>query len=182
MPIAKQKAEAKGPPPAKVEKPKVEAPKPEPKKVYPPMIGFTMTNLDGLDESGLVPAPKGRLNNLLAQERKVNRFVLPMEWNRPFRRVTNWTRGYQGMPGPPRSRLLATNFFDDHFDSGDEGSKISADATPNPSANEVTSFSATWTSRGQKPTPQQAAARLAAENNLEMDVVDEPLSDDQINR
>ena len=97
MPIAKQKAEAKGPPSAKVEKPKVEAPKPEPKKVYPPMIGFTMTNLDGLDESGLVPAPKGRLNNLLAQERKVNRFVLPMEWNRPFRGVTNWTsRGHQG--------------------------------------------------------------------------------------
>ena len=86
MPIAKQKAEAKGPPSAKVEKPKVEAPKPEPKKLYPPMIGFTMTNLDGLDESGLVPAPKGRLNNLLAHERN-NRFVLPMEWNRPFPRV-----------------------------------------------------------------------------------------------
>ena len=93
---------------------------------------------------------------------------------------TSWTS--QGYAGPSKSRLLATNFFDDHFDSGDEGSKISADATPNPSANEVTSFSATWTSRGQKPTPQQAAARLAAENNLEMDVVDEPLSDDQVNR
>ena len=96
MPIAKQKAEAKGPPPAKVEKPKVEAPKPEPKKVYPLMIGFTMTNLDGLDESGLVPAPKGRLNNLLSQaQERNNRFVLPMEWSVPSPGSTNWTsRGY----------------------------------------------------------------------------------------
>ena len=101
----------------------------------------------------------------------------------PQGQLTGPAGGIKGNAGPSRSRLLATNFFDDdHFDSGDEGSKISADATPNPSANEVTSFSATWTSRGQKPTPQQAAARLTAENNLEMDVVDEPLSDDQIKR